>query len=260
MLLALDCFGLLRPILAVDCAVRASSPLKTTRQMHYTTRFFVSHGSCRPFVFLTLRIAFPANPLYSHPYELPGVPSVFSVPRPQLLVVLRFPHSSPCVFSNLHALLRSLGSFCGRVPLFSVACALFGKNTRGYGGQRGRGRSGGRAVSGRGRMRKRGPSGGGTLRRESPQHGQRPSSQNARVASARSQWPRASHCGLMHCTVKPGRNCISFPSQRPARFCGAGRVAQTRIPQVTDECWRRFCRSVAVLSSGNTTIYSGPVA
>jgi hypothetical protein len=28
------------------------------------------------------------------------------------------------------------------------------------------------------------------------------------VASARSHWPRASHCGLMHCTVKPGRNCI----------------------------------------------------
>ncbi len=82
---------------------------------------------------------------------------------------------------------------------------------RGYrGGQRGRGRNGGRAVNGRGRMRNRGPSGGGTLRRESPQQGQRPSSQNARVASARSQWPRASHCGLMHCTVKPGRNCILF--------------------------------------------------
>jgi len=36
-------------------------------------------------------------------------------------------------------------------------------------------------------MRKRGPSGGGTLRSELPQQGQRPSSQKARVASARSQ-------------------------------------------------------------------------
>jgi hypothetical protein len=61
-------------------------------------------------------------------------------------------------------------------------------------------------------MRKRGPSGGGTLRRVSPQQGQRPSMPKGLVASARSQWPRASHCGLMHCTVKPGRNCISFPS------------------------------------------------
>jgi hypothetical protein len=204
--------------------------------MHDTTSFFASHGSCRPFVFITLRIAFPASPLYSHSYKLPGgVPSAFSVFRPQLFAVLRFTHSSPCVFSNLQTLFRSWTLFLHTRPfVFNGLRTLLQKHP-GWGrvdsGQRDRGRSGGRAVNARGRMRKRGPNGGGTLRKESPQHGQRPSSQNARVASARSQWPRASHCGLMHCTVKPGRNCISFPSQRPARFCGAGRVAQTRIPQ-----------------------------
>ena len=62
-------------------------------------------------------------------------------------------------------------------------------------------------------MRKR-PSGGGTLRRKSPQHGQRPSLATGPVTSTRSQWPRASHSGLMHCTVKPGKYCIVSP-QRP---------------------------------------------
>ena len=78
--------------------------------------------------------------------------------------------------------------------------------------QRGLGRSGGRAVRERGRMRKRGPSGGGTLRRKSPQQRQWPSPPKGAVASARSQRPRASHCGLIHCTVKPGKNCILSPS------------------------------------------------
>ena len=77
---------------------------------------------------------------------------------------------------------------------------------------RGRGRSGGRAPKSRGRIRNRGPSGGGTVRKKSPQHGQRPSPPTGAVASARSQWPRASHCGLIHCTVKPGKYCIAFPS------------------------------------------------
>src|SRR6266849_994955 len=79
--------------------------------------------------------------------------------------------------------------------------------------QRGRGRRGGRAVRERGRMRKRGPSGGGTFRRKSPQQGQRPSVPRGVVTSARSQWPRASHCGLMHCPVKPGKYCIYSPSK-----------------------------------------------
>ena len=92
--------------------------------------------------------------------------------------------------------------------------------------QRGRGRRGGRAVSGRGRMRKRGLSGGGTLRRKSPQQGQRPSSAMGPVASARSQWPRRSHIGLMHCTVKPGRYCIGAPSVAASFAAHVPRVRQ----------------------------------
>jgi hypothetical protein len=60
-------------------------------------------------------------------------------------------------------------------------------------------------------MRKRGPMGGGTVRRKSPQPGQRPSPLMGSMASARSQWPRASHRGLIHCTVKPGKYCIASP-------------------------------------------------
>lgn len=67
-------------------------------------------------------------------------------------------------------------------------------------------------MSDRGRMRKR-PSGGGTLRRKSPQQGQCPSFATGPVTSTRSQWPRASHKGLMHCTVKPGKYCICFTSK-----------------------------------------------
>jgi hypothetical protein len=79
-------------------------------------------------------------------------------------------------------------------------------------------------------MRKRGPRGGGTLRKASPQQGQRPSIPKGRVASARNQWPRASHCGLMHCTVNPGRNCISFPLGDQRAFAAPVEVARTRFP------------------------------
>jgi hypothetical protein len=142
-------------------------------------------------------------------------------------------------------------------------------------GQRGRGRSGGRAVSGRGRMRKRGQSGGGTLRRLSPQQGQRPSIPNGRVASARSQWPRASHCGLMHCTVKPGRYCISFSLGDRRALCRAGRGGADPISPTSETlaadgpyhrrslqaiCWRGFWRTPSVVSRKNTPIYRGTVA
>ena len=105
--------------------------------------------------------------------------------------------------------------------------------------QRGRGRSG-RAVRDRGRMRKR-PSGGGTLRRKSPQQGHRPSMPSGVVASARSQWPRASQNGLMHCTVRPGRYCIMSPSMAallafPAMQFSA--AAHSRIGRVP---WRPIC-------------------
>ena len=97
------------------------------------------------------------------------------------------------------------------------------------GAQRGRGRRGGRAVRGRGRMRKRGLRGGGTLRRKSPQQGQRPSSTMGPVASARSQWPRASHNGLIHCTVKPGRYCMRTPSAA-SQLCSARSGACGKAP------------------------------
>jgi len=96
--------------------------------------------------------------------------------------------------------------------------------------QRGRGRRGGRAARGRGRMRKRGLSGGGTLRRKSPQQGQRPSSEMGPVASARSQWPRASHTGLMHCTVKPGKYCMRAPSLA-GQICGRTTVCAAEAPR-----------------------------
>src|SRR5258708_6726001 len=122
-----------------------------------------------------------------------------------------------------------------------------------------RGRRGGRAVSGRGRMRKRGPSGGGTLRRKSPQQGQMPSSLKARVASARSQWPRASHCGLMHCTVKPGKNCIAFPSAACAP-CDASLMARPEYPWVTDGSCGALWREGPVVSREKSTRCRGGVA
>jgi hypothetical protein len=136
--------------------------------------------------------------------------------------------------------------------------------------QRGRGRSGGRAVSGRGRIRKRGPSGGGTLRKALPQQGQRPSSQNARVASARSQWPRASHCGLMHCTVKPGRNCISFslsgrnaecvrPVARPGFPCDGRLIGADCCPAQTC-CQEKRPQYIGVALPGHVRKLRWPLA
>src|SRR5579872_52049 len=79
-------------------------------------------------------------------------------------------------------------------------------------------------------MRKRGLRGGGTLRRKSPQQGQRPSSAMGPVASGRSQWPRRSHDGLMHCTVKPGRYCMQTPSVASQRLWRTGWVCAAEAP------------------------------
>ena len=99
--------------------------------MHDTTSFSASHGFCHPFVFTTLRIALPASPLYSHPYELPGVyplRSPCSDVGYSLCLPFRIRHP---VFSATCTLFFALGrSFCTRVPLFSMACGLFCKNTR----------------------------------------------------------------------------------------------------------------------------------
>jgi hypothetical protein len=193
-----------------------------------TTDLPASSRLCHPCVFKLLQIPFP---FFSHPCKTRG--SLWSLCfRPQCPMCCAFRFSF--VRRVFSATCRLFFSLC---PLFTHVCLCFQRVAASFAKipgvwvQRGRGRSGGRAVNGRGRMRKRGPSGGGTLRRESPQQGQRPSSQNARVASARSQWPRASHCGLMHCTVKPGRNCISFSLTAATPFAAAAR-SETRIPQL----------------------------
>ena len=49
--------------------------------------------------------------------------------------------------------------------------------------------------------------------------GQRPSLRTGCVASARSHCPRAAHCGLMHCTVKPGKYCMQSPRKAPLDPC-----------------------------------------
>jgi hypothetical protein len=128
----------------------------------------------------------------------------------------------------------------GKVPgAQKAAMRTSGENEN---GQRGRGRRGGRAVSGRGRMRKRGLRGGGTLRRKSPQQGQRPSSAMGPVASARSQWPRRSHIGLMHCTVKPGRYCIGAPSVAASFVARVPLCDRSSLGRPGQTCWRGFCR------------------
>ena len=56
-------------------------------------------------------------------------------------------------------------------------------------------------------MRMRGLIGGGTLRSGELQLLQSSPPESA----ARSQWPRAAHSGLMHCTVHPGKYCTLSP-------------------------------------------------
>lgn len=110
--------------------------------------------------------------------------------------------------------------------------------------QRGRGPSG-RVVSKRGRIRNRGPSGGGTLRRKSPQEGQRPSLATGPATSALSQCPRASHSGLMHCTVKPGRYCIASPQgpQGPLPWRSRAGARSGRAPGCPPRSRRRTLRA-----------------
>jgi hypothetical protein len=60
----------------------------------------------------------------------------------------------------------------------------------------------------------RGASGGGTLRSGELQLLQI----SIPDAPARSQWPRAAHSGLMHCTVQPGKYCTFSPLIRRAIF------------------------------------------
>jgi hypothetical protein len=134
------------------------------------------------------------------------------------------------------------------------------KTSRVQGPQRGRGRSGGRPVRARGRIRKRGPRGGGTVRSWSPQQGHRPSSLMGPVASARSQWPRASHDGLMHCTVNPGKYCIRVPPAAGLLDLAPSGVRSAPCQPKKSKGWRGLWRKAPVVSSKNTTRCRGQVA
>src|ERR1700690_1972750 len=50
------------------------------------------------------------------------------------------------------------------------------------------------------------------------------------VPSTRSQWPRAGHSGFKHCTVQPGRYCISFASLVLYPGGGRGTTAPPKLP------------------------------
>jgi hypothetical protein len=52
-----------------------------------------------------------------------------------------------------------------------------------------------------------GASGGGTFCNGAPQQGH----WGVWISVTRIQWPRASHTGLMHCTVQPGKYCMVSP-------------------------------------------------
>ena len=95
----------------------------------------------------------------------------------------------------------------------------------------------------------------------SPQHGQRPSSLIGPVASARNQCPRASHIGLMHCTVKPGKYCIFPPLMWPVRRHRT-LAARRRGPLPAKKCngCRALCARVTGVSRGNTTTSWGGIA
>lgn len=109
-------------------------------------------------------------------------------------------------------------------------------------------------------MRKRGPRGGGTVRKASPQQGQRPSSLMGPVASARSQWPRASHSGLMHCTVKPGKYCMRLISPSGGRWAAPPLLKAKYRPWLTDGLLAGLWSESGVVSSKKATIYSGRLA
>jgi hypothetical protein len=157
---------------------RSGTTQPTTRFADPLFSYFTNCISRKPFLLITIRIARGVCPLCP-------LSSVLCAPNSGAACGVFFTCS--LCFQQLAHSFSLLTLFLQARPfVFSGLRTLLQKHPGG-GYQRGRGRSGGRAVSARGRMRKRGPNGGGTLRKESPQQGQRPSSQNARVASARSQ-------------------------------------------------------------------------
>jgi hypothetical protein len=80
---------------------------------------------CRPFVFMVLRIAFPAGPLYSKTSALPpGCAPKTSFPKHNY-VDLPTPRPIPFIINQLRTLVLSCSSFSHSHPLFSMLCGLF---------------------------------------------------------------------------------------------------------------------------------------
>ena len=81
---------------------------------------------CSPFVFMVLRIAFPANPLFSKTSALP--PRVCP-PKPLFpsttTSTCRPRQPIPFIINQLRTLVLSCGSLPHSHPLFSTACRLF---------------------------------------------------------------------------------------------------------------------------------------
>ncbi len=129
-------------------------------------------------------------------------------------------------------------------------------------GYRGLGRSGGRAASARGRMRSRGPIGGGTACNVHPQLGQNSKPALGPERYARSQWPRAEHSWLMHCTVQPGKYCMLLPpvaaaddlriAKRPKQLqkqqrCRIVKRETSGVKNKAHKIWGTGCRRVDFL-------------
>jgi hypothetical protein len=64
---------------------------------------------------------------------------------------------------------------------------------------------------------------------------------SAPETAARSQWPRAGHSGLMHCTVHPGKYCTLVPPGLTTAFSGAWFRSEP-------EKLRGFCAGTLVVS------------
>jgi len=80
---------------------------------------------CRPFVFMVLRIAFPANPLYSKTSALPPRCAPNPLLRTTTTSTCRPRQPIPFIINQLRTLVLSCGSFPHSHPLFSTACRLF---------------------------------------------------------------------------------------------------------------------------------------
>jgi len=92
-------------------------------------------------------------------------------------------------------------------------------------------------------MRSRGPIGGGTACNVYPQLGQNSKPALGPERYARSQWPRAEHSWLMHCTVQPGKYCMLPPLVAAADDSGIDK----RLKQIQKQ---QRCRIVKRETSG----------